>query len=145
MKATIKLLEIIQKEIMKHTILMDRAVEVSMNLLNMAKNEDIDILISEIHNRTRLINLLELLQEKIECYFDQFLTQEHSKQTNEYLISVLTSWNYDFHSIIKKIDLIDQKTLEMLGKNKEKLSLEISSIFQNKMKHKGYQLNSSKA
>ena len=118
------------EELVELTVkLSKKLVKVSVQIIESIEEEKFDQIIHLTENRDRLIKLINGLLETINC-FNQQCTNE-----KEYKL---------IQSCIQKSISLDERILELLERNKEKLKVQISQIFKNKSKLSGYNLKSTR-
>lgn len=106
-----------------------KLVRVSVQIIDSIEQENFDRIIELTENRDRLIKLINGLLETINCFNQQ------AENAKEYKL---------IQSCIQKSISLDEKILELLEMNKEKLKVQISQIFKNKSKISGYNLKSTR-
>jgi predicted HTH transcriptional regulator len=132
--------EVIFSDIMRHLDLMDSISSGSRQLFDACVACDVEQIEALTANRDRMINLLEGYQQKIEektrCLQDHELTAS--------LVDILKTWFNELNLWVEEYMALDAQILEALESAKSKTSEEIARVFQNKEKHKGYNLSSVK-
>lgn len=126
--------------LMYHLSLLEKVEMLSQRILQQATKEDIDLILLEINNRDRLVNVLARIQVKIEEQINQSSIQSPVKGINE----LLECWKVDLASKIAKIDEIDQQIDQFLHNQKKQLQKDIANVYDVKEKFKGYNLNETR-
>ncbi|MBC7714116.1 MAG: hypothetical protein H7177_12305 [Rhizobacter sp.] len=127
------------ENIQQHLSMLDLALHCSQKIFSLAKLENLDGVISETDNRERLVNVIGMIQQKIENQINQL----NAAELQEADILILKSWFQDLSTWSDKMIALDRETVELLSQQKEDTTKEIAHIFKNKEMFKGYN-NSSK-
>ncbi|MBF0300697.1 MAG: hypothetical protein HQK51_18430 [Oligoflexia bacterium] len=102
-----------------YNYLLNKTLEISISMLNLANNEQVEQLLFECNNRERLIHNLNDLDQKIE--------QNYIKD-----IEFINNINKSKNDFINEINNINDKIVIILAQTKEKTAQEISSLYKNK-------------
>ena len=122
------------ENIQQHLSLLDLALHCSQKIASLAKLDNLDGVVSETENRERLVNVISIVQEKIENKINQ-LNAAELKQDD---ILILKAWFQDLSTWSERMIELDKETVELLGQQKEETIKEIAHIFKNKEMFKGY-------
>lgn len=122
------------ENIQNHLSMLDRAVDCSENIRNLAAKEDLNGVVSETENRERIVNIVAKIQRDVE---DQINLLETS-QIKQDDILILKSWFQDLGTWSERMLAFDKETVELLGQQKDNTTKEIALIFKNKEIFKGY-------
>ncbi|MBC7429707.1 MAG: hypothetical protein H7336_13910 [Bacteriovorax sp.] len=127
------------ENIQQHLSMLDLALHCSQKITSLASLENLDGVISETDNRERLVNIIGVIQQKIENQINQL----NAAELKEADILILKAWFQDLSTWSDKMIELDKETVELLSQQKEETTKEIAHIFKNKEMFKGYN-NSSK-
>lgn len=116
--------------IMRHTTLMDKIKEQSIELYRLSFSDQFDSLQDVLENRERMVADLNRMQLKI------------AETESSELAPILECWRQDIGYFIQIIERIDQEVTKVLEFQKEKTSKEISSLRHTKEAVKKYNLTS---
>ena len=132
--------EDIMNLIMRHVTLLDSSIKSSVDSLRYIEENNLNAVIDECENREKIINIIGKFQGQVEDYLSQLKPDE----INDDVIAIAKSWNGDIQRWVSRTEQIDQIVSSFLeGKREESLE-EIATIFKNKEKFKGYNLNNVK-
>ena len=109
-------------------------------LLILETSRDRESVFSRIENRDRLLNIVFQIQERIEA----MLNIIDPSFVNEELTSKTRNWVNNLTLAITQIEELDQRIMVKLSDEKSELAKEISFLFKNKEKFKGYNLSNVK-
>ncbi len=129
-----------QLYIMLHCELLDRCLALSQQILACAKAEDVELVGITTETRNSLVALLGEIQTKIERQISGFLAEDLTTSN----IETLKCWVNDVAIWSERIAVCDGEILDLLDQQKEDTTKEIASLFKNKEKFRGYNLNTTK-
>ncbi|MBY0413324.1 MAG: hypothetical protein K2Q18_04130 [Bdellovibrionales bacterium] len=128
------------ENIQEHLCLLELAVASSQKIKAHSIIENVDAVSNEADNRERLVNVLNVVQQKIEEQINQLnaalLTADD--------IGILKSWFQDLSTFSEKMIELDKETVEILAQQKEDTTKEIAHLFKNKEMFKGYNHSTKK-
>lgn len=128
------------KSINDHLKLQEMCLLLSHKILKSCQSDDIDLLISLIDNRERLLSTLAHLFQNI----DYELNQLPASAIGPELIDFLKEWQSKMINLSQEITNLDQEVVVTLEQSKDSIALEISKIFKQKENLKGYDLSTVK-
>ena len=123
-----------------HRIILNKIDQLTNIILNAAKRDEQKIVIQELENRTRLINIVNYVQEKVERLLGRIPSDLYTREVK----SEIKIWQMEMDRIISTIGKTDQEILEHLNRAKIKVKKEISVIHRSKTAHEKYNLSLSK-
>ena len=124
----------------EHNLMLDKVIKSTELIYRMGLNGMFTELTKETENRQRLISIVEHLQSKIEMEIDKL----DGASIPEYLIDILNEWKYEFSQKVHNIRQVDRRVVDLLTRNKDQLSKEISHLFRDRELFKGYNLTNVK-
>jgi hypothetical protein len=128
------MIDTLWENIQLHLSMLDLAVNSSQKIKNAAKSDNLDHVVSETENRERIVNVVELIQKKVENQIN--LLHPHDITSDELLI--LKAWFQDLNMLAEKMVTIDREAVEYLSQQKEDTTKEIAMIYKNKEVFKSY-------
>lgn len=134
------MIETLFENIQEHLTMLDLAVGSSEKIRNFAKNENIDGVVSETENRERIVNIVALIQRKVE----EQINILNPSDINQDGLLILKAWFQDLSILTERMLVCDRETVEFLGQQKDDTTKEIALIFKNKEIFKGYNHESKK-
>ena len=130
----------LKKQIRQHQSFVEEILSVSKKIFQHSVELDLTLLVHEVGNRQRMINILEFLQRQIEKKIDAFKPED----INQEIYDALLNWRTFTSEKINKIERFDHKIVESLSKNQDEISKEIASLFRQRDLFRGYDLSSVK-
>jgi hypothetical protein len=127
-------------KIMKHLTFCDYVTEVTISMAKAAQMQNIELVHACADNRERLIAIVEKYQKEIEDFIKKLNPYNLAKEDLE----IYRSWAQDVESWVRENNEIDEVITEALNHQKDQTVEEIASVFKNKQKFKGYNLNDVK-
>lgn len=133
----------------QHTKLQEDLVIITDIILNLAAVKEVNEIIKHTENRQRLVNVLELTQQKIEeiinhlSFLFRDLSGEKSQEIPEF-IHFLKNWHQQFTEQVIKIDDKDREIVKLLENEKDETLKGLAAIFKNKENFRGYNLGNVK-
>lgn len=134
------MIETLFDNIQEHLTMLDLAVGSSEKIRNFAKNENVDGVVSETENRERIVNIVALIQRKVE----EQINILNPSDINQDGLLILKAWFHDLSILTERMLVCDRETVEYLGQQKDDTTKEIALIFKNKEIFKGYNHESKK-
>lgn len=126
--------------IMRHVDIMD-LIEISSNRIFEASSiKNIDRTNQELDNRNRMMSSISMIQDTIEKNISSISVEN----IDPIFIEIVQAWAWDQNVWSDRILKIDQNILGLLEQEKESTTEEIATLFQNKQKIGGYNLNTIK-
>lgn len=122
-----------------HLSLLEKCFKLTENILLSTTSMNIDQINDLIDNRHRLIEIITKVQTNIETKIERHSNECMHKDS----ISIVKSWFLDLQTISSYIQDIDKLIILKLSNEREQTTQEISSLFKNKNKIKGYLINNS--
>jgi uncharacterized protein (DUF2344 family) len=128
------MIEQLFENIQEHLSMLDLAITSSEKIRIFAEQEDLDRVVSETENRERIINIVTKFQRQVE----EQINLLNPEDINQDGILILKSWFHDLNVCSERMIELDKETVELLGRQKDETTKEISLIFKNKEMFKGY-------
>jgi hypothetical protein len=122
------------ENIQQHLSMLDLAVLSSKKITTSARLNDLDAVISETENRERIVNIVTVIQRKVEEQINIIETTDFNQDS----LMILKSWFQDLSILSEKMLNYDKETVDLLAQQKDETGKEISMIFKNKEIFKGY-------
>ena len=117
-----------------------KLIEASQTILQLAENDNIQLVVEGIDNRDRLIEIINQLQEGL----DDQIKKASAGEINDEIRSAFQDWQISMGAYYQEADRLNQIILERLEEMRFNTSREIGKIFKGKEKIKGYNLNNVK-
>ena len=118
------------KNIMQHLEFAEVIKRLSNDMHAHAENGSAEKIDSIAENRQRVVNLLQIVQQKIEDKIPELKDQEE--------IEVIKAWHGNFNDILREIDRIDRALLHALEEQKTQTKREIGNVYSNHQKISAY-------
>ena len=119
------MIETLFDNIQEHLTMLDLAVGSSEKIRNFAKNENVDGVVSETENRERIVNIVALIQRKVE----EQINILNPSDINQDGLLILKAWFHDLSILTERMLVCDRETVEYLGQQKDDTTKEIALIF----------------
>lgn len=128
------------KSINDHLKLQEMCLLLSHKILASCHKDDLDLVVSLLENRERLLSTLTHLFQNI----DRELNLLPAEALSDELIAFLKEWQSKMINLSQQITSLDHDVMENLEKSKDNLASEITKIFRQKENLKGYDLSNVK-
>ena len=126
--------------VQRHLECLQKVVHLAQRMLQLAKKKNYNEVALESENRSRLINIVDSIQGKIERSVKTIPPEVYSEEIK----LTIKQWQDELNRLAQVIFEVDQEILECLNHGKDQIKQELSSTYKSKIVHEKYIFSSTK-